>query len=90
MPIESRPAVPTRGFLSRVMLVLAVAVGAACTVPDVVQESRELGRAGRHIDAVDRLERAAREGTRSEHLRAELLRQQESSHGTLRYSDCPR
>ncbi|MCX7231298.1 MAG: general secretion pathway protein GspD [Burkholderiales bacterium] len=69
----------TRGPRTRATFALAFALvlGAGCTAPDVVEESRELGRAGRHIDAVDRLERAAREGTRSELLRAELLRQQE-------------
>lgn len=77
MPIESRPAFAACGALSRAALVLALAAGAACTAPDVVQESRELGRSGRHLDAVDRLERAAREGSRSESVRAELLRQQE-------------
>ena len=57
----------TRGPRTRATFALAFALvlGAGCTAPDVVEESRELGRAGRHIDAVDRLERAAREGTRS-------------------------
>jgi general secretion pathway protein D len=60
-----------------VCAVLCGAVVAGCGTPDVVLESRELGRAGRHIDALGKLEQAARSGQRSDQLRVELLRQQE-------------
>ena len=59
------------------LVALVVAVAAGCATPDAVTEGRELGRAGRHVDAVARLEQAVRTGSRSEAVRAELLRQRE-------------
>jgi general secretion pathway protein D len=59
------------------MLVAGVAA-VSCAVPDPVDEVRELGRQGRHVEAAERAANAARTGgARPAPLRAEALRQQE-------------
>lgn len=79
MPTDHRAAAGPIPVAARRVLALTLAVlgVAACAVPDAVRQSRELGRAGRHVDAVAGLQQAVRDGVRSDALRAELLRQQE-------------
>lgn len=78
MPIDRRAAAGPIPAVARRVLVVAVAGLASCAAtPDAVRQSQELGRAGRHVDAVATLQQAVRAGVRSDSLRAELLRQQE-------------
>ncbi|MEI7447659.1 MAG: secretin N-terminal domain-containing protein, partial [Burkholderiales bacterium] len=78
MPIDRRAAAGPIPAVARRVLMLAVAGLASCAAtPDAVRQGQELGRAGRHVDAVATLQQAVRAGVRSDALRAELLRQQE-------------
>ena len=77
MPIERSGGARSGRLRDTAFATLCVMLVAGCSTPDVVLESRELGRAGRHVDAVDKLEQAARAGQRSDQVRVELLRQQE-------------